>query len=202
MITYLYDFDDTIYNGDSMIDFYAYSLRRRPALLRYFPYQLWHALLFLFSLEDRTTFKGNFLIFIKGIDRLDRYVTEFWERYEKNLKTWYITKNHTDEVIVSASPEFLLAPIAKKLGVRKLVATRVDTGTGRVEGHNCYGLEKVLRIKEELPGIVVKETYTDSISDAPILAMAVHKYIVKGDQIMTLEHFESLTKLQRLSLRF
>lgn len=202
MITYLYDFDDTIYDGDSMIDFYVYCIRTKPVLLRYFPYQLWHALLFFLSLEDRTTFKGNFLVFLQGVNKLDGCVTDFWKGHEKRLKPWYMGKSHIDDVIVSASPEFLLKPIAKRLGVRKLVATRIDTDTGRVEGRNCYGLEKVLRIKEELPGIVVKETYTDSLSDAPILNMAEDKYVVRGKQVMTLEHFESLSGLQRLLLRF
>ena len=31
----VYDFDNTIYDGESVFDFYLYSVRRQPKLIRY-----------------------------------------------------------------------------------------------------------------------------------------------------------------------
>ena len=35
----VYDFDKTIYNGDSTLDFYIFSIKKNLLLLRYFPKQ-------------------------------------------------------------------------------------------------------------------------------------------------------------------
>ena len=35
----VYDFDGTIYDGDSTVDFWLYCLRRKPSLLRFLPHQ-------------------------------------------------------------------------------------------------------------------------------------------------------------------
>jgi phosphatidylglycerophosphatase C len=55
-------------------------------------------------------------------------------------------------VIVSASPELYLAPVAKKVGASGLVGTRLHTTngklTGRYEGLNCRGPEKWRRLDQ------------------------------------------------------
>lgn len=35
----VYDFDGTIYDGDSSVDFFLYALKRMPSLIRYAPRQ-------------------------------------------------------------------------------------------------------------------------------------------------------------------
>ncbi len=42
-----------------------------------------------------------------------------------------------DDVIISASPEFLLRPICNRLGIRHLIASRVDARSGAYDGQNC-----------------------------------------------------------------
>ena len=46
-------------------------------------------------------------------------------------------------MIISASPEFLIAPIANQLGVR-YIASKLNPETGTYDGLNCYGDEKVV----------------------------------------------------------
>ena len=40
----VFDFDNTIYDGESVIDFYLFSLRRNPKVARYVPVVLYHLL--------------------------------------------------------------------------------------------------------------------------------------------------------------
>lgn len=40
----VFDFDNTIYDGESVIDFYLFSLRRNPKAARYVPVVLYHLL--------------------------------------------------------------------------------------------------------------------------------------------------------------
>lgn len=39
----VFDFDNTIYDGESVIDFYLFSLRRNPKVARYVPVEIGRA---------------------------------------------------------------------------------------------------------------------------------------------------------------
>ena len=47
-----------------------------------------------------------------------------------------------DDVIISASPEILLTEICRRLGIKYLIASKVEKITGKYYGENCYGKEK------------------------------------------------------------
>ena len=72
--------------------------------------------------------------------------------------------------------------MAKKYGF-KLIATDMDINNGVIKGNNCYGEEKVKRLKEI--GITkCDEFYSDSLSDAPCSKLAKQSFIVKGDKLI------------------
>lgn len=82
-----------------------------------------------------------------------------------------------DIVIVSASPENWIKPWADPLGIKLLstrLATKNDRLTGRIEGRNCHGQEKVRRIKEayNLEHYDEVLAYGDTSGDKPMLAQA------------------------------
>jgi phosphatidylglycerophosphatase C len=65
---------------------------------------------------------------------------------------WHRAAGHR-LIIVSASPESYLLAVGRELGVDAVVATRLAVGsdgrlTGRYEGRNCRGAEKVLRVRQ------------------------------------------------------
>lgn len=196
----VYDFDKTIYQGDCSIDFYLFCIRKKPKLLASFPFQLWHLWLFIAKLEDRTTFKSHFFTFLRGLGNTGKYVDDFWGSHYKNIKEWYKKLDHSQDIIISASPEFLLKPILPKLQVHELVATRMDAKTGVISGQNCRGQEKVVRLKQVLNGRAVRRVYTDSLADMPILALAQEKYIVKGNQIIKWQDYAKKRRIKKLSL--
>jgi len=79
--------------------------------------------------------------------------------------------------IVSASPEEIVAPLARYLGVDEALATRAELDeqgkyTGRTERY-CYGPEKVTVMQEvaERDGIDLERSYaySDSATDLPML---------------------------------
>jgi len=81
-------------------------------------------------------------------------------------------------IIVTASPEFLVAPFARGLGADTLIATRIafdssDRATGKLEGPNCRGQEKVVRIKALLgEDVRLDAAYGDSDGDTQMLQLA------------------------------
>ena len=81
--------------------------------------------------------------------------------------------------IVTASPETIVAPFAALLGADGLIGTRLafdgdDRFTGHLEGPNCRGAEKVVRLRETLGDeLRVEAAYGDTDGDREMLAFAI-----------------------------
>lgn len=181
-----YDFDETIYNGDSSVDFYFYSLKRNKKVLLQLPVQLWGAILYVLKIVDKTKFKEKVFSYLKRIDNVDDYISDFWKTHKKNIKKWYLDQKEETDVIISASPEFLLKPLEKEMNY-KVIATIVDKKTGKFLSKNCHDYEKIKRY-EELYNKKIKKFYTDSIkADKAMLEYAKEGYVVKGDIITKYE---------------
>jgi phosphatidylglycerophosphatase C len=81
-------------------------------------------------------------------------------------------------VIVTASPEIIVAPIAHGLGADLIIGTRLACDgagriTGALDGPNCRGPEKVRRLREAFGDDVrLEAAYGDSDGDLEMLALA------------------------------
>lgn len=181
----LYDFDGTIYDGDSTVDFIKYTFIKYPKSLLHIPVIIWNAILYALRIQGKTKMKEKFYGILSYIDDIDDFLELFWDTHEKNIMQYYLDKkDHSKDVIISASPEFLLKPISKRLKVKYLIASRVDKQTGKTTGYNCHDIEKVKRLNDVFDDYVVLETYTDSIkSDTPILMLANKQYLVKHNKV-------------------
>lgn len=81
-------------------------------------------------------------------------------------------------VIVTASPEPIVAPFARLLGADALIGTRLTTAEGRVtgafDGANCRGAEKVARLRERFgPDVTLAAAYGDTAGDREMLELAI-----------------------------
>ena len=91
---------------------------------------------------------------------------------------WHRQQGH-ELVLVSASPELYVAPIGRRLGFDAVLATRLEVDadgrlTGRIEGANCRGPEKVVRLREWRGGtLTLTYAYGDSAGDREMLALAL-----------------------------
>lgn len=179
----VYDFDKTIYDGDSTAHFYLYCLKTQPKTWKWLPYQGFWAIPFAFGILEKTAFKQKFYRFFTAIDDMDAQVENFWQKHKKNLKGWYLATKKADDVIISASPAFLLKPILDQLEVAHLIASKVDKKSGKYDGLNCYGAEKVTRFYERYPHGVIHDFYSDSLSDSPLAEISQKAFLVKGNQL-------------------
>ena len=179
-----YDFDQCIYAGDSTIDFFRFCLRRQRALLKYLPNQLWGLVLYAFGFIPKTVFKQHFFSFLQGVADINGTVEAFWQAHEQKIGAWYLARKGENDLIISASPEFLLQPCCNILGVKHLIASRVDPATGHFLGENCYGAEKPKRLLADLGLNTVDVFYSDSLSDLPMSQIATESFIVRKGQVM------------------
>lgn len=175
----VYDFDGTIYDGDSTVDFYLYCLRKHPRLVVYAFRQGAGILLQAAGHIDADSMKEQFFSFLNGLRDTETLVNSFWDRRRGNIGEWYLRQRERTDVVISASPEFLLRPICETLGITPPIATRMDLGTGRIEGRNCKGKEKVRKFLERYPQGKIRRFYSDSLTDAPLAAMAEEAFLIK-----------------------
>lgn len=184
-----YDFDKTIYDGDSTADFYKYTFFKYPKTRKYLFVTAWAFLLYIIGYYTKTEFKERMYSFLKGIPDINEALQFFWNSHINNIKQYYLNGHLDDDMVISASPEFLLKPICEKLGIKYLIASRVDPITGKYTGENCYGEEKVKRLEEYMPDYNLNEFYSDSLSDDPVGVLAKQSYIVCGEKIIKREEY-------------
>ena len=179
----VYDFDKTIYDGDSTADFYLFSLGRHKKILTLAP-SLFGAFVrfYVFKKGSKTELKKKMYRFLHCCDT-EQDVEAFWETHIRKIKPFYPAQQREDDVIISASPLFLLQPACDRLGIRCLMASNVDPHTGVYDGINCHGEEKVRRFREKYGNCEIDEFYSDSYSDTPLAKVAKKAFIVKGDTL-------------------
>lgn len=179
----VYDFDQTIYHGDSTVDFYLYCVRHRPLMIYSWPGTAAAFVLYQAKIINKTQFKRQMYQFLRAVGDTEQLVEKFWDSHIKKIKSWY--RNDTqraDDVIISASPEFLLRPACRPAGLAHLMASRVDAHTGAYTGINCWGEEKVRRFREKFGDAQIETFYSDSLSDSPLAEIAQKRGLFAGDE--------------------
>lgn len=99
-----------------------------------------------------------------------------------------------DVVVVSASGEEIVAPIARALGATHAMATRMVVEDGKYTGEvafYCFGDGKVEAIRElaAREGYVLEHcyAYSDSVTDLPMLEAVGHPSVVNPDRALRKE---------------
>lgn len=179
----VYDFDNTIYDGDSTKDMVIYGLKKYPKLV--IPVLKQARKLnrdYKHNLVEFERVKEVMLSFIFKIENYPKFVNEFVESHMNKIKPFYIARKTENDVILSASYELWVSLFAKNLGVRMVIATKTDSN-GKIIGRNCKGEEKLLRLSQTIPGVAIASAYSDSESDKPIMDLASTGYVVEGNKL-------------------
>lgn len=185
----IYDFDKTIYDGDSSVDFYLYSLKKNPSIIRYIPLQLYGFIMYLFGFYSKVKLKEKFYTYLQGLENIDNLIKNFWDEHKYKVKEWYMEQKQGTDIIISASPEFLLKPMCSELNIQ-LIGSIVDKNNGKYYGENCYGEEKVNRFYKEVGDVKINRFYSDSLSDTPLAIMAKESFIVQYDEILDWSNYK------------
>ncbi len=176
-----YDFDDTIFRGNSMRRFSLFCTLRLPYLLLYLP-----VLLVAFLLRGlRILNKNAYLLLLEGfvlfVPNVEKFAAKFWDKNLCRIKSWYLAQKRDDDVIVSATPSFVVGEACRRLGVR-CIATDFSP-KGKLTGKHCHGKYKVQYFCEQTGNAHLASFYSDSASDKPMWLYAEKGYRVKGDKI-------------------
>lgn len=182
----LFDFDGTLTRKDSFVEFITYYKGRRK-LYAGFLVNIIHLSKFMLGLISNSRFKEIMLShFFKG-----ESICEFNRRGEqfalnvipdilRNGAIKTIEKHSKEDsrlIVVTASCSNWIKAWTDKMEL-ELIATELEVVDGKISGKlsgkNCYGSEKVLRIKSyvELDNFDSIIAYGDSVGDKQMLDLA------------------------------
>lgn len=176
----VYDFDETIFTGDSEDYFFAYLFKKPGFFWDQVRYR-WYELLFKCKLVSKTKAREAEYSLLRKIDNLDGLLADYWDQHERHMKSWYAAVKRPDDVIASATPRFLMEPIVARLGLTGLVATEMDPRTGKIHGEFAAGPYKVDQFRKQFSLDEIDEFYSDAYSDHFLAEYAKRAYVVRGD---------------------
>jgi HAD superfamily hydrolase (TIGR01490 family) len=185
-----FDFDGTVTKKDSLLEFIKYSKGNRAF---YFGFAIHAPLLIAYKLQLISNHRAKEIMLGYYFGKMP--VEEFnllCEKFTSEVLPSLLRAKAMKEidrfkqigaevVIVSASPENWLSYWCRSSGV-KCLATRMDISdnkiTGRINGRNCHGKEKVRRIREayDLDNFSSVYCYGDTSGDRPMLALGNVKF--------------------------
>lgn len=179
-----YDFDKTVFHGDSTQRFLLFLWKRDLRLTVCLPRIGVSFLLCALGVWNRTKCKETvYRCVFPRVRDMDKAVDAFWKANFCRMKAFYLVQKREDDAVISASPEFLLAPVCERLRIPAPIASRVDPKTGAYDGINCHGEEKVRRFRAVYGNAAPEGFWSDSLSDTPMARISQRAYLVKGERV-------------------
>ena len=173
----IYDFDGTIYPTDCSIDFCLWCMKRQPRLwFTFFPKAVKNLILRKLGKMTEATMQREFFGYLTMVDDFDEQIERYWDKNEKRISSWYLAQKRPDDLIISASPNCIIEPIANRLGVR-FMATDFDREYGVFLNKMKYAKEKARYIIDQgFP--MIENFYSDSLADTPLALLAEKAHLV------------------------
>lgn len=178
----VYDFDKTVFMGESSSRFFLFCVKKHPKALLNLPKAGLYGLLSALRLCSLTKFKEAFHGYLRYVPDAEVSAEAFWDIHQEEIPGWLPPLLPKGGLVISASPEFLVAPMCRRLGLNCL-GTRMDIHTGRITGLNCRGEEKPKRFRERYPDESVDVFYSDSLADSPMAALSREAWLVHGHDL-------------------
>lgn len=175
----VYDFDGTIFPSNSTVGFCFWCMNRHPILyFSFVPKMIKILILRVMGKIPEYLMLRQFFSYLIMIDDFDEQIERYWDKNEKKIAAWYLAQKKPDDLIISASPSCIIAPIAKRLGVN-FIATELDREYGVLLNNLMYAKEKAKYIFDHgFP--MIENFYSDSLSDTPLALCAEKAHLVSN----------------------
>ena len=192
-----FDFDGTLTRHDTMFPFLLHAMGAAPLTAAATRHGLALAQVAA-GRGDRDATKADFVgDLLRGVSR-DRLELAAMQRANRTIARglrrdtparlrWHREQGH-HVVVVSASPDFVVEPVARALGAHHVIATQIEfvdgRCTGQLLGGNVRGPEKVNRLRAHYGDAIELEwAYGDSSGDTDMLALARNPVFVKKTMV-------------------
>lgn len=178
----VFDFDNTLYRGESSIDLSFYMIRHDRRILLYVPTILVSLVRYKLCLMKKDEMERIINDFFGGVMRdtgdPSGFVRSFWETHADRLNRKMLALVGPGDVIMTASPSFLLDGIRTELNTDRILCTEVDPVRKKITWFN-FGDNKVRRFRDLYGDRMIDVFYTDSYNDRALMEISRKVYIVR-----------------------
>jgi phosphatidylglycerophosphatase C len=185
-----FDFDGTITTKDTLLEFIKYSRGKFRFYTGFALNSPWLIAMKLKLISNQKAKERILSWFFRGSDlttfqqQCDHFAAEMLPgliRPKALAEIESLRQPNATIVVVSASPENWIQPWAGSNSI-KYIATRLEVKenklTGKIQGNNCHGIEKIERINQtfQLSDYTTIYAYGDSSGDKPMLGLATNAF--------------------------
>lgn len=185
-----FDFDGTITTKDTLLEFIKYRHGKNKFYFGFLLHSPWLVLMKVGLLSNQATKEKILRYFFRKMtfEQFQALSNEFAQKEIPALvrpkalgEIKKLKDSGAEVVIVSASAENWITEWCRSLGLQ-LIATQLeikkDCITGKINGRNCHGEEKVARIKAKYNLADYREIYCygDTSGDKPMLALGTVRF--------------------------
>ena len=182
----VFDFDNTIYRGESSVDLAIYMIRNNKRIILYLPKIFYNLIKYKLCIVNKkhtidaiNDFMQNVL---SGKEELLGAVYGFWAKNRCKLDTNMLNRIKRSDVIITAGPDFLLNGIRDVLNTDNILCSSVDTEKMKVRYLN-FGSSKAKFYKKKYGNGRIDCFFTDSYNDKALMQLSEHVYIVKKGRL-------------------
>ena len=185
-----YDFDNTIYDGESIYDFFIFCLKKDIWLIKFFPLVLFRLIQYKLNLLnlDKIYKTAEVIVnsfFEQSKINYKKLIKKYYKNNKKKLKKEFLDILKEEDLIITGCPNFLINYIKEELKVKNIICTDFDLINKKIN-FICFGKNKVIAFKNKYKNKINK-FYTDSLADIPFMKLASEVYLVNKDSIKKID---------------
>ena len=178
----VFDFDSTIYRGESPVDFSFFMIRHNKKILRYVPRIMFSLVSYKLHLISKEKLEALCSEFIENTlddpDSLDEFVSRFWATHAHKLNPSIVKLIDSSDVIITASPTFLINGVSDLINTKNILGTEIDLEQKKLIWFN-FGDNKIDRYRSIYGNSQIDSFYTDSFYDEYLMGISREVYIVR-----------------------
>ena len=181
-----FDFDNTLYHGESSVDFVVFMIRRNRKIIRWLPAIFVNLFKYNLCLVSRDKMEATINSFLRSCftnkAELLRETEIFWRRNRKKLDRKMISRIKKDDVIITAGPSFLLEVIKDELGTDNMICSEIDLDRKCVSYLN-FSDNKVRRFRELFGDRKIDCFFTDSYNDKAVMDISGKVFLAEKGRL-------------------
>ena len=168
----VFDFDNTLYHGESAVDLALYMIRNNKKIILYLPKIFVNLINYKLCIVKKKTMVSAINDFLRNALRdkneIFNAVDGFWEKNICKLDRVMLNRIKKDDVIITAGPDFLINGIRDLINTDHIISSRIDTEKMNVKYLN-FGENKVKGYKAMYGDRRIDCFYTDSYNDKALM---------------------------------
>lgn len=185
----VFDFDNTIYRGESSIDLALFMIKNNKKIILYLPTIFYNMIKYKLCLVEKKKLTKTINNFMSAIiverKELLELVDRFWEKNLYKLDRKMLKRIKSDDVIITAGPDFLINGIKKMLNTNHIISSEIDENKNEMKYFN-FGDNKVKRFKKLYGNKRISCLFTDSYNDKALMDISDKVFIVKKGRLKLL----------------